>query len=324
MTFNKPAGVVLAAFATLAGGCATSPHAGVSSLFVKHGSPTLSYDVDVEKASKAAGRLGNPKHPSGPSPLQRMESATSVESTDKALREALAALKRGDNTANRLRAAAEYRRLHILDRAHEQLTAALEHDSRSVAAFEQRAQIWREWGLPNFGMGDAYRAAFLAPKSPSAQNTLGTLLQAAGQMDAARAAYLRATELNPDAAYAWNNLCYLSLSTGNPVRAIGECQRAVQLAPRLEAARNNMALSYAAAGMVEEARDELLANGQPGDAAFNLGMLYMSLGRYKLAEESFRVATDIRPNFSAAATRRRQAGRLAAEKDHIYEHSDRD
>jgi hypothetical protein len=50
----------------------------------------------------------------------------------------------------------------------------------------------------------------------------------------------------------------------------------------------------------------------------------MSLGRYKLAEESFRVATDIRPNFSAAATRRRQAGRLAAEKDHIYEHSDRD
>jgi hypothetical protein len=50
-------------------------------------------------------------------------------------------------------------------------------------------------------------------------------------------------------------------------------------------------------------------------------MLYLSLGSYHLAEESFRTATDLRPNFSAAQTRRRQAALLAAAKQNSYDYS---
>ena len=122
-------------------------------------------------------------------------------------------------------------------------------------------------------------------------------------------------ELDPEAAYAWSNLCDLSLLTGNTDRAIGECGTALRQDPALQSARNNIALSYAAAGKMEDAREELSAGDSPADAAFNMGMLYLSLGSYQLAEESFRSATYLRPNFSAAQTRRRQAALLGAPKN---------
>src|SRR5688572_5697020 len=102
-------------------------------------------------------------------------------------------------------------------------------------------------------------------------------------------------------------MCYLSLLTGKADRGLSECHIALRLGPTDPAIRNNIALSYAAAGRSQEALAELLTNGSPADAAYNIGMLYLALGKYQLAEESFRTATDIRPNFSAAQTRRRQA-----------------
>jgi len=248
------------------------------------------------------------------SPRVLQDSGTTVEGTDKALGEALKTLKAAGTAPNHLAVAAEYRRLRILDKAFDEATLALKLDRRSADALEQRAQIWREWGLPQLGLADAQRAVYFAPGSAAAQNTLGTLLQSVGQMEAARGRYMQVIKIDPDAAYAWSNLCYLSLLTGNADRAIGECGSALRRNPDLQSARNNIALSYAATGRVEDARDELLASSSPADAAFNVGMLYLSLGSYELAEKSFRTAADLRPNFSAAQIRRRQAALLAAAK----------
>jgi len=222
-------------------------------------------------------------------------------------------LRSAETAANHLLVAAEYRRLRILDKAYDHVTLALKRDRKSAQAFEQRAQIWREWGFPQLGVADAHRAVFLAPGSASAQNTLATILQSLGQPEMARRGYLVALDLDPHAAYAWSNLCYLSLITGNAERAVRECDAALTEQPELHAARHNIALSYAATGRLDEARDELLAAASsPADGAFNVGMMYLSVGSYELAEQSFTTAIYMRPAFSAAERRRRQAARLAS------------
>jgi Flp pilus assembly protein TadD len=310
MIFNKVSGVTVATLATLFTACAGNVRPAVSSLLVKQGKPSVSYDIaDPGKGggSKAASPL-----PRETAFREHTDSGLTVEGTDKALHAALAKLRKADTVENRLRVAAEYRRLRILDKAYDLVTSVLKLNHRSAEAFEQRAQIWREWGFAPLGLTDAYRAVFIAPRSASARNTLGTLLQSLGNMESARRAYEDASKLDPKAAYAWSNMCYLSLVTGKPDRALTECHIALRLGPADAAIRNNIALSYAAAGKPQEARAELLTNGSPADAAYNIGMLYLALGRYQLAEESFRMATDIRPNFSAAHTRRRQAAAVRA------------
>ena len=324
MISNRIACAVIAGLAMPFGGCAAAVGPEMSSLFVKHGEPSISYDAPEAGTRKTKRPKADPPPPEmamGPRVLN--ESGATVENTDVRLSEALKALRLANTVSNQLRAAGEYRRLRILDKAHEHATAALKLNRRSSDALQLRAQIWRESGFPHLGLNDASRAVFVAPTSPSAENTLGTLLQSLGQTDAARQAFERVIALDPSAAYAWSNLCYLSLVTGKPDRAVGECDTALRLAPELLAARNNIALSYAVAGKVDEARAELLAGGSPADAAFNLGMLYLALGRYQLAEESFERAAGMRPNFSAAEMRREQAARLAAARPNAYDHSHR-
>ena len=134
---------------------------------------------------------------------------------------------------------------------------------------------------------------------------------------------MTALDLDPTAAYAWSNLCYLSLLTGNVDRSVIECDRALRHQPALQAARNNSALSLALSGRLDLALEELLAADSPADGAFNAGMLYLAVGHYLRAEESFRTATVLRPNFGAAETRRRQAAKLAAAGSDTYDHSNR-
>jgi tetratricopeptide (TPR) repeat protein len=105
-----------------------------------------------------------------------------------------------------VRVAQAYRDAGVLDQALEHFDAALKQNLRLAAAYDGRARIWRDWGLPALGMGDASRAVFHAPRSASARNTLGTLLDATGDCDGARAAYGRALTLDPTAAYARTNL----------------------------------------------------------------------------------------------------------------------
>jgi len=311
----------VAAFAVTLTACATHARP-MSSYFVKQGTPTVSYDdPDTPKhaGAKPAKVAADPLTEHSPRLLP--DSGTTVEHTDKALSDALKKVHAAGTAANHLAVAAQYRRLRILDRAFDEATLALKRDGRSAAAFEQRAQIWREWGFPQLGLPDAQRAVFFAPRSASAQNTLGTVLQSVGQTEAARGAFMHVLDLDPSAGYAWSNLCYLSLLTGNTARALDECAAAVRDEPGSQTAHANTALSYAAAGRVQEARQELLASSNPADGAFNVGMLYLALGHYQLAEESFRTASDLRPNFSAAITRRRQAANLAAAELDSHDHS---
>jgi tetratricopeptide (TPR) repeat protein len=216
----------------------------------------------------------------------------------------------------------EYRRVGVLDMAFRYYNRALRADPT-----DGWARIWRDWGLPGLGLGDASRAVFYARSSGTSDdtlgavssarssgtsyNTLGTVMQALGNRRGARAAYEQAHRSDPQASYALTNLCYLSFLEANLDRALGECRRALELDPRSKPAHNNLALIYASQGRLDLARSELFRDADEAASQFNLGVIYLATSDYALAATAFQAALVARPSFSAAEQRARQARALA-------------
>ena len=178
-------------------------------------------------------------------PQQQRSSVPTIEANNKALSAALLGGLLKPGAAAERRIAREYRTLGILDAAADHLTRALQFNPADGAAYEGLAQIWRDWGFANIGLGDAQRAVYFSPASPSAHNTHGTLLAALGQQTAARQAYTRALALDPDAAYVLNNLCALSLDQDDAAQAMRECAAALSINPDLRMAQANLARAKA-------------------------------------------------------------------------------
>jgi Flp pilus assembly protein TadD len=204
----------------------------------------------------------------------------------------------------------EYRRLGVLDVAFRYYNDALRADPTDAAAYDGLARIWRDWGLPGLGLGDASRAVYYARSSGASYNTLGTVMQALGNRREARAAYKQALQSDPRASYALTNLCYLSFLEGDAGAALGECRRALELDPESTAAHNNLALIYASQGRLDLARSELSGSGDEAASQFNMGVIYMATKDYTNAATAFQAALVARPSFSAAGRRARQARAL--------------
>ena len=102
--------------------------------------------------------------------------------------------------------------------------AALLLEPKDAVSFDGLARVWRDWGLPNLGLGDAHRAIYYAPSSPTVYNTLGTLLQQLGQTAAAQSAFEAALRRDPEAPFALNNLCYAKLMQGHSAQAVDACR----------------------------------------------------------------------------------------------------
>ena len=234
-----------------------------------------------------------------------------VESTTPELSEAIRRAAARPTAENHRAVAAIYRRLGILDKAHEHLSQAVRRDQKSAAAFEERAQIWRDWELPHMGLGDAHRAVYLSSYSASAHNTLGTLLQAVGDLRGARREFEMSALLDGSTGYALNNLCYLSFLERDLLQGEIECKKALALTPELGAARNNLALLHAASGDVDRAFTEWLGGGDRARASFNVGVVYLASGQYMLAAAAFRAASHARPGFHEAIRQALRAQRLA-------------
>ena len=199
-----------------------------------------------------------------------------------------------------------YRQRGVLDAAYEHFTQALALEPRNADAYDGLARVWRDWGLPHLGLADAHRATYYAPQSAAAQNTYGTLMQALGKYREARIAYDLATRLDPNAAYAVNNLCYLAFLEGKTELAIQRCTAALKLDPTLAAARNNLGLAFAAAGKLDLARKQFLDAGDRASGLYNLGIMYLAAGDKPRALAAFDEASRTRVTFALARERASQ------------------
>ena len=233
-------------------------------------------------------------------------STPTLESWDPQLSAVLTELAVAPTADGHRRVAVEYRRLGVLDMAHAHLTAAVRLAPHDAAAFDELARIWRDWGFPQLGFSDAYRAVYLAPSSAAAANTLGTLFEAAGQTREARLWYERALALDPGASYALNNLCYTAVMLRQR-DAVTACRRGLAVAPDSRRARNNLGLAYAARGELDKAREQFESSSNVSAGPYNMGIVYMARRQFEKATDAFETAVRINPGFSLAAARVRQA-----------------
>ena len=137
------------------------------------------------------------------------EQLRSIEGTDVALRNALAALGQLESAAAHVAVAQQYWRLHVYDAVYDHYTDAIRLEPRNVTALDGRARVWRQWHMTEPALSDAHRARYFGPERPDVLNTLGTILEQAGQCGAARDAYASALKLDPSATWAKDNLVRL-------------------------------------------------------------------------------------------------------------------
>ena len=100
--------------------------------------------------------------------------------------QALSSLRAQPSALAHVDVAVAYHRLGVLDAAFDQFSQAIALEPRNATAWDGRARLWRDWGLIVPALGDAHRARYFAPKRAEVLNTLGTILERAGQCDGAR------------------------------------------------------------------------------------------------------------------------------------------
>jgi tetratricopeptide (TPR) repeat protein len=316
---------VLAFAICLAAGCATHRPADSGGPFIHRSQASYADGAtyDAPKADESSVRPQAPPNqdtsktaPDIPkTPQPKSSDSPSLETTDDGLKALLAALKADPSAANYIAAAAAYHRLGVYDKAESDFQHALQIDSKSWAAADGIARVWRDWGFPQWGLPYAYRAVSNAPKSAVTQNTLGTLLFALGEPEAARTRFQNAVTIDPKAAWAQNNLCYVAFMLGESEPAIGHCAKALALEPLLATAHNNLALVYAAQGHDDMAKQEFARASETATAAYNMAMVHMARREYHDAVEPFESACHAEPQVAGACTWALEARRLAASKE---------
>lgn len=213
--------------AVLGGACASSGAPTLAGRFVRPGTPSVD--------------MGGPR----PAPLRLDRNALlrarttgasvtgrSLEATDPRLRHALAQLMVAPTAPHYLEVADAYLQRGVFDRAHDFLERSLKVNGPEAATYDALARLWRDWGQPSEGLGHAYRAVHLAPGSPAALNTLGTMLYRLGNTDGARDTFQQALRADGSAWYALANLCHVNMKAGQTALAIAQCQKAAALKKR--------------------------------------------------------------------------------------------
>ena len=168
-----------------------------------------------------------------------------AELTDPTLRASLARLAEGKTAEHYWQVGESYRRIGVLDQAYDNLEQAVHLDAGYAPAWDALARVWRDWGAPEYGLGDALRAVYFGPNVAAYRNTLGTLLVSLGRFSEAREAFTAALSREPNAAWALNNLCFVDLQEGRLADARSRCEAAVARAPEFRVARQNLVRTLA-------------------------------------------------------------------------------
>jgi len=145
----------------------------------------------------------------------------------------------------------------------EKIRTALKYYEQATSLSPHNAQLWDEWGLVYFVLGD-YQSAIekyqhsltLDTEFPQTYLSLGDAYMATQQLDLAADAYQKALALQPDIPQAHSVLGYIYAQQGRIEDAIRENLAVVKLSPQDYNAHKNLALFYQQQGRLDEALAE--------------------------------------------------------------------
>jgi len=130
---------------------------------------------------------------------------------------------------------------------------------------------------------DFERAVELNPRSPDAHLARGTLRLRSGVLNEALEDFDMAIALDPRYATAYNKRCVVTTGLGSPAKAIADCEKAVALDPRNHEAWINTGAVYRALGRPADAAAsyERALKLRPADSSahYNYGVLLFESGR---------------------------------------------
>ena len=156
------------------------------------------------------------------------------------------------------------------------------------------------------------RALELAPDLVAARNRLGVTLNKRGQHGEATAQFRTALRQRPQLAYLHNNLGFSLYLQERYEEAAPALERAIELQPTFRRARMNFGLVLARMGRYDKAWEQFVEAGTKADAHYNIAIIQVEAGEYKLAACSLEDALRQDPELTAARNQLREIARLAA------------
>jgi tetratricopeptide (TPR) repeat protein len=140
------------------------------------------------------------------------------------------------------------------------LNQALEYYRQATSLSPHNAQLFNEWGLVYFMMGDYDQAMEKYQQSLALDQEfgqtylqLGDLYMARKELDQAAEAYSKAVELDPTQIQAHSVLSYIYSQQGKLAQAVDENLKVLELKPDDYASHKNLAILYQRLGRVDEA-----------------------------------------------------------------------
>jgi len=185
------------------------------------------------------------------------------------------------------------------------LLARTEKNDQSVAALAQRLEAGEESGrtiahaLETRLRKDEADLDAARRDEAVACNNRGVALYYRGALEAARAAFLKAIDLQPGYAEAFNNLGLVHSRMGREADAIEAFRQALTADPAMGEAHNNLGFLYHTAGQFDRAAQMFgLAIENAGDSSVaytNLGNTYYAMKQPEKAVEAWKRAVDLDP-----------------------------
>lgn len=127
-------------------------------------------------------------------------------------------------------------------------------------------------------------------------------LQSKSQLEAARSAAIKATEVAPNFGYAWVRVAEMQFSFGQTEKALAALEKGMELGPSNAQGHSLRGFLLSAQNKIEEARacfeQAILLDGALGNAWLGRGLTYIRAGQDAAGRQDLQVAATLEPNRS--------------------------
>ena len=183
------------------------------------------------------------------------------------------------------------------------LREAVRLDGRNAEYRARLAAMFHEVGHDDEALAEAAAGVKLAPR-PELWNLTGLIEQQRGKMEAARAAFAKAVELQPAGADYRNNLGFVLVDLGLGDQGLAQFRAVLQRDPKNQQAQVNVGYALLQKGDYDAAlrQFERLAQLDPANAVirYDLGLALKQKDRIDEAKREFREAVRLNPAMAEA------------------------